>query len=331
MPLFRPNIEKMEKKRDLKGLIRALDHKDSVIKSRAVDALVRIGTPAVGPVIEALRNEGDGVRWELVVTLRRIGDARAVEPLVQALKDEDRRVRHEAVQALGEIGDARALEPLAEALKDAHNTVRMSAADALGTIGDARAVEPLFQSVWDEDERARERAAEALGKMGEKAVAFLVQALKGENREARERAVSALNKIGWQPRDDAERAHYLVTRAPELGKKEWDQLAQIGEPAVEPLIYVLRDEHVSVRRAAVEALGKIGSGRTRGGLSYLFDEPEAEYPVETREQVVEALVKALGDEDIRVCEEAAKALSSIGDLGAAEAILDWLFLFGQSP
>lgn len=321
----------MEKKRDLKGLISTLDHKDSTVRCGAVDALVRIGTPAVGPVAEALRGEGDGAKWELVVTLRRIREGRAVEPLIQTLKDEDRRVRIEAMEALGEIGDVRAVEPLVGALKDAYSTVRMSAADALGRIGDAGAVEPLFQSVWDEDVAVRERAAEALGKMGETAVTFLVQALKGENREARQRAVWALEKIGWQPRDDAERAHYLITRASELGKKEWDELALIREPAVEPLIYVLGDERVSVRRAAVEALRKIGSGRSRGGESYLFDEAGAGDPAEIRAQVVEALVKALRDEDVRVCEEAAKALSSIGDLGAAEAILDWLFLFGQSP
>jgi len=329
MPLFRPNIGKMEKKRDFKGLIRALEHKDSSTKSRAMDALVRIGTPAVGPIAEALKIEGYGAGMELVMTLRRIGDSKAVEPLVQALKDEDQRIRREAAEALNEIGDPRATKPLIEALRDAHSTVRMSAADALGTIGDASAVEPLFQSVWDEDEGVQERAAEALRKMGEAAVTFLVQALKGKNREARSRAASALNKIGWQPSDEAERAHFLVTRAPELGKKEWDDLALIGEPAVEPLIYVMGDEHVSVRRAAVEALGKIGSGKARSGLSNSLD--EAECAAETRKQVVEALVKALGDEAIHVCEDAAKALSSTGDLEAAEAILDWLFLFGQSP
>lgn len=70
---LKPNVEKMEKKRDVEGLIRALKYKD---------VCVRLGVAAA---------------------LARIGDARAVGPLTQALKDGDMRVQKAMREALEQI------------------------------------------------------------------------------------------------------------------------------------------------------------------------------------------------------------------------------------
>jgi len=346
MSLFGPNVEKMENKRDIKGLTKALGHKDVDVRSaaaealarigapavesliqtlkekdssvrvlavmtlgrlkdtralepliqalkdkdrevglQAVGALVRMGKPAVEPLTQTLKDKDPSVRGEAVLVLQEIGDVRAVVPLTEALKDEDKDVRLAATFALGKMGDARAVEPLAQALKDACSIVQMGAADALASIGDTRAVEALFHflrsvslsSLVDKDKEVREKAAQALGRMGEPAVKSLFQALRGEDREARWRAAWVLDKIGWKPRDDTERAHRLTAHAAAIGKKEWDELAQIGEPAVEALVHALEDDHLSARSAAAEALGKIGDQR------------------------------------------------------AAEAIIDWLFMSGQPP
>jgi len=82
-----------------------------------IKALVKIGEPAVEPLIQALgykeRLVAVGASW----VLREIGES-AVEPLIQALrKDERWEVRGLAAETLGEIGDARAVEPLTQALK----------------------------------------------------------------------------------------------------------------------------------------------------------------------------------------------------------------------
>ena len=87
MRLFRPNIEKLKKRRDVEGLIRALKDSD------------------------------EGVRREAAKALGEIGDSRAVEPLIEALKDRNEDVQKNAAYALGEIGDSRAVEPLIEALR----------------------------------------------------------------------------------------------------------------------------------------------------------------------------------------------------------------------
>jgi HEAT repeat protein len=109
MFFFKPNVEKMEKKRDEEGLIKALRYKDPWVRRAAVKALGKIGDP------------------------------RAIEPLITALKDENRDVREEAAWALGELGDPRAVEPLIRVFRgkykgletDLDKEIHKAAAEAL--------------------------------------------------------------------------------------------------------------------------------------------------------------------------------------------------------
>jgi HEAT repeat protein len=134
MGLFKPNVEKMERNKDVKGLIQAISKGAAVkggVRFEAIWALQRIGEPAVEPLIQALKDKDKVIRFGAADALGRIGDARAVEPLIQALKDEDYTVRAWAALNLGRIGDAKAVEPLTEALKDENDNVRHYAAEAL--------------------------------------------------------------------------------------------------------------------------------------------------------------------------------------------------------
>jgi len=164
MGLFKPNVEKMEKNKDVNGLIKALKDKD--VRAGAVVALGKIGKPAVEPLIQALKDKESSVRSGAAAALGGTGDARAVEPLIQALKDKDLTVHDAAYPALVRIGKP-AVEPLIQALKDKGGGVRWEAAEALGEIGDARAVEPLIQALKDEmwDFQLRAIAKEALEKL----------------------------------------------------------------------------------------------------------------------------------------------------------------------
>lgn len=109
-------ISKMEKNRDVEGLIRVL--------------------------MEEKSN-----RNSVALALGNIGDERAVEPLIQALKDKNAGVRRVVADALGKIKDERVLEPLIQALEDRDNDVRNRAAKALGKKGDPRAVEALTKTL----------------------------------------------------------------------------------------------------------------------------------------------------------------------------------------
>ena len=173
MGLSEPNMEKLEKKKNVKGLIKALRHEDVHVRwnvaealgeigwqpkddaekvyllfgKRDWDGLTKIGKPAVELFIQALEDKDEDARESVAEALGEIGDARAVEPLIQALEDKDRYVQRNAAGALGKIGDARAVEPLIQALEDEDRYIRRNATGSLGEIGDARAVEPLNSEV----------------------------------------------------------------------------------------------------------------------------------------------------------------------------------------
>lgn len=221
--LGKPNIEKMEKNEDVKGLIKALKYKkDSLIRTHAADALGDIGdTRAVDPLIKSLNDEDWQVRWGAAEALGNIGDARAVEPLINTLKDKDDSVRKRVVMALGRIGDVQAVDPLKKALKDTNSIViRDTAADSLDKIGwkptgdeelviyliakgnwievvqiGKPAIKPIIESleyVYDED---KDLAARALYNIGENAVEPLIGALKNANKDIRDGALVALDNF----------------------------------------------------------------------------------------------------------------------------------------
>ena len=143
MRLFKPDVEKMEKNKDINGLTKALKDQD------------------------------EHVRWKAAGALGNIGDARAVEPLIETLKDSVHDVRHVAAEALVKIGKP-AAEPLSKTLKYEDRVrgseVRRITAMVLGKIGDARAVEWLTSTANDPKEEpiVRWEAKEALKKIKEK-------------------------------------------------------------------------------------------------------------------------------------------------------------------
>jgi len=321
-----PNIEELKQKRDVKGLIRALGYvKDAKVRggaaealgelkdARAVEPLIgalkdrytdvrkaaaealgKIGAPAVELLIAALKDKRMDryVHEAAAEALGKSGDARAIEPLIAALKDEDTDVRRYATKSLGEIGIP-AVELLIAALKDEDRVVRRGAVKTLGELKDARAVEPLIAVLKDKNKYVREAAAEALGNlMDARAVEPLIGALKDKDADVCRKAAETLDKIGWKPGQNEAGAAYWI------GKRDWEECIRIGVLAIEPLIAVLKDRDWCVRKAATEALGKIGDARA-----------------------IESLLAALKDEDENVRIKAAEALGNIGDARAVEPLI----------
>ena len=69
-------------------------------------------------------------------------DAVAIEPLIAALKDEHESVRWFAAEALGKLGDPRGVEPLEEMLDDKDADVREAARKALKKLCDQSEAKP---------------------------------------------------------------------------------------------------------------------------------------------------------------------------------------------
>lgn len=213
-----------------------------------IDTLGNIGNLDAGELlIRYVKGRGE-YRSSAVVALGKIKDVRAVEVLIESLDekiekfafDPDRweeigwaewPLRYFAIQALGEIGDPRAVGPLSNLLKsgDTNLTDLRQAIEALGEIGDVEAVDPLIQVLVGDDRKGdpdflQSKAAKALGKIRDKrAVDPLIHALEDGSCHVREVAAEALAEIGWLPRDDVEKANYLVA------KGDWDELVKLGK------------------------------------------------------------------------------------------------------
>jgi HEAT repeat protein len=69
----------------------------------AAEALGKIGSPAVEPLIAALSDDRLSVRTYSIKALGIIKDTRALEPLINALDDKEELVQRSAMQTLGEI------------------------------------------------------------------------------------------------------------------------------------------------------------------------------------------------------------------------------------
>jgi HEAT repeat protein len=167
-----PDVWEMKEKRNVTGLIKALDYKDK-----------------------------PSVRWNAAQYLGRIGDPRAAEPLIHVmLNDPEPTCRAYAAAAFGDgfgsmggFRDQRAIEPLIKALNDPDPKVRRFAASSLEWNPDPRAVEPLIRLL--DDYETSTPAMRALVVIGEPAVVLVTRALSDENEKIRERAQKILENI----------------------------------------------------------------------------------------------------------------------------------------
>lgn len=245
------------------------------VKRYAYEKLVKIGDPAVEPLINSL-NMGN-TYWESIA-LGKIGDSRAVESLIAALeREKSGKCRKEIVTALGKIGDRRATEHIINALNDSWGEgnetnkygrfrtrdVAKEAAWALGKLGDPRAVEPLINTAITNsvDMDLRKEVSIALGKIGDtKTVLMLMEYLKVENDYVQESAALALEEL-MKSKKDRRIVPQLISNLKSNKNKEVQKsiiisLGYIGDPiAISPIIEIIeKKELVGLLFASEKAL-----------------------------------------------------------------------------
>ncbi len=245
-------------------LIRLLADPNTYVKDTAIDALNRIGTPAIAPLLEVLHtkarnlipDEDTGFTTEyqyiasayidnLWMKKYRIGTQSAaikalgllkaeegVKPLIAELANEELQV--DALASLVEMRGVAVL-PMIDALKNAPDKIRVKVADGLGQIGDRRAITPLIEALnTDPHKEVKAFAATGLGNMR----------ARGENNSA----VTALtNALSY---DDT-----TATNAAEaLGN-----ISVSTEEAVQKLIIIAMDKQMreTLRSAALTALWRL--------------------------------------------------------------------------
>ncbi len=190
------SLENIKDSRDIKQLIASL--RDERQGTNVADALVKIGKPAVRPLIAALKDKNREVQKNAARALGEIKDRQAVKPLIAVLDEEDRVFRKIVVEALGRIKDPRAVETLIFILgnKDEDEDTKWEAAAALGRMKDSRSVEALITALKDRSKDIRAVTAAALGEIKDtQAVEPLIRALRDKDESVRRNAAAALKKI----------------------------------------------------------------------------------------------------------------------------------------
>ncbi|MDR5675018.1 MAG: HEAT repeat domain-containing protein [Armatimonadota bacterium] len=207
------------------GLIRVLGRRERTLQNAASQALVRIGAPAVRPLLETFKDRNLRRRVHNQV-LRIIEDikGRAVEPLLGALEDENQYVRAYAVALLGRLGDERAVEPLVRLfLTDAR--LQETVVNTLPRLEERGVLEAPS---GDRDVQLPKEVAAAFRKLAStpEALQALRAAVAGGNPKVRKFALRALFEVE-------------------------------GARARETLLGLLRDEDTEVQRLAIRLLGKL--------------------------------------------------------------------------
>jgi HEAT repeat protein len=254
-PINAPDIDKLRTSRNVRGLIKALQHKDAAVRQKAARSLgVLRASAAVAPLIVALGDPDEPVVIAAAQSLGVIKDQEAVAPLIKSLADEREWVYRSAAESLGRIGDPQAAEPLIETLTQKPAAAN-EAAWALGRLKDNRAVPPLIDLLWHDNASVRVQAITALGEIGDSRAAAPLVTIYRTNEDGFTRVPvrEALEKLPLGLVDNPTRAWIAVI----LG--DWQAAAGFGADAVDPLIAALSNRLVNNgRMPAATTLAKIG-------------------------------------------------------------------------
>lgn len=282
---FYPDIDSLERNRDVEGLIKALKHTDYLIRKEAARSLKKVGDErAVLPLISTLKYEDWQSDHTLLSSLREysaealgaIDDKRAVKPLIQSVKeDTDDEVRWRSIYALGKIGDHRAVDTLIDALKSDSWIIRENAAKALGNMGSEEVVTNLIAALDDREWRVRKNVVISLGQIGDpEAIKPLLKLLNDEDSDVRRKTIEVLS--------------------------------QMGSAAYKPLMELFEGKDWYTRSKAAEVLGKIRDPRSVN----IFIDTLTSNKKENRNRYVRGRV--------------AEALGNLGDVNAVDALIEAL-------
>jgi putative membrane-bound dehydrogenase-like protein len=173
-----------------------LDDGRTAVRNRAVEALGRKGSAALGPLLDVLRKSPSvEARRNAIWALTRIDGAPAREAVRLGLDDREATVRQVAIHSAALWRDTDALPQLRAALKADLPAVRRAAAEALGRIGDGRAVADLITAAAAESDRALEHSLTYALIEIDKPDAVVASGLQAPSSRARRAALIALDQM----------------------------------------------------------------------------------------------------------------------------------------
>ncbi len=232
-------------------------NQNDVLRKNAIAALVKIGPPAIDPLIKALKGKEPRVRAGAAQALGVLSEKKAIAPLVEALADRETIVRQEAFNSLNAIGPP-ATNALVKALIHPSPSVRRNVSVILRRIG-RPTVQPLTQATSHANPGMRAAATRLLGQIGDPvAIPFLVKALRDPQEAVQELAVEAIVSFGQKAINPL--VTVLKADEPAFHDRVFSALTGIGKPVIPALSTLIQDSKVdyNVRAKAGGILRRLG-------------------------------------------------------------------------
>ncbi|MFX1449784.1 MAG: HEAT repeat domain-containing protein [Promethearchaeota archaeon] len=248
-------------------------------------------------ILPHLKDNDKNVRIKAIKALKSSKDEKAIDQLLLSLKDNDAEVRYESVKALSKIKNPKVIDSFSQLLWDEDYLVKKEVLKALGKIGNENAVEPLIKAM--KDGVLYTEVFETIEKIGKTAIKPLIKFLRDEDYWIRRYTAENINKLRWEPKNDTEKAYYIIAIDDYKG---WEEIIKLGDFALEPLIQSLSYEKFprfgdiifpDVRAIALSKLGEIA---------------------------LKPLIKVLKEGNSNARWGAAEALTFIGDIRALEPL-----------
>src|SRR5205085_11390941 len=251
------------------GLIESLaDPENAGKRNSATEALIRIGEPAIEPIVARLQHEDDvDVRLSLVNLLGDLRNQHSYDVLVSLLATEpDINVASSIVSSLGKYRDASALPHLMRVLQRDDLWLKFHVVEALGEIGDRSAL-PAILPLYNE-KSARKPVLEAVGKIADVGTVSFLLKIIAEEEKLNLTALRALVRIAEssKPRIVEQSERLLIQR----------KFREAFPPAkVEPLIEHLHSTPKrEVKNFILKFLGWSGDDRALPVLMQYLEQPE---------------------------------------------------------
>ncbi|HTW90105.1 MAG TPA: HEAT repeat domain-containing protein [bacterium] len=242
------------------------------------------GKKAIPVLVNCLTDVSADVRRAARTRVAEVG-SEAVGYIVPLMQHERWFVRASAAHLLGQLGGDKVVPLLVPALGDRYKTVRDSAEEALRSIGTASAKRVILQRTTPSPVGGVDNLAKRARRGSRRAIDELIAAAASPGHPEQDAAIESLGTL-----DDIRAIHTLVGLLPDQSwatrRAACEALARIGKPATAALLGALNDSNSYTRFGAARALGLGGCKSAERPLIELLRDPD--------EYVQGAAVMALG-------------------------------------
>jgi HEAT repeat protein len=241
------------------------------------DAIGQVeGAAAVPDLIEALRDSDSWVRYYVVQSLGRICSPESIEAIAAVLReDKAAQVRIAAASALGSIGGRRIVAILAPYVDSENRDLARAALLALGAVGHPDALGPILAALKAEDYSRRLDAVRAIAVRRDNEAAEALQWTAAVD-PIEEVATTAIEELAKHATPASVAALLRLTSDRRLREKAIAEISRLGPKHLEQIKAGLASPQLEIRRAVVEALGRMRHPEASEALRTAMDDDRPE-------------------------------------------------------